>query len=250
MRSVTVQEQETLVPASDGGEIPTLITRPPDGRDGPRVVIICDMYGRSPFYEEMARHLAAEGFVAACPEPYFREGPVTAGDMDGAYARWGTWDELQALADVEAVARFAAGSGETGDCIGRVGIVGFWSGGTLALNMAARELDVASVCYYGYPTGSTMARVPASPPLAETDRVRGPILGLWAENDTSVGLENVRRYADLLKQRGIDIEYTVYPDVGHGFMASSSANPTPEAVRAASDAWRKTLAFLRAELGG
>lgn len=245
MSSVTVEEQEALVPASDGRQIPTLTTRPPDGRDGPRVVVICDMFGRSRFYEEMARHLAAEGFVAACPELYFREGPVPAGDTDAAYARWGKWDELQALADIEAVARFAVKDGEDDR---RVGVVGFCSGGTLALNMAARELEIASVCYYGYPTGSTMARVSATPPFEEIDRVRGPILGLWAENDPSVGLENVHRYADQLKQRGVRVSYSVYPGVGHGFMAATSANPTPEAARVATDAWEKTLGFLRAEL--
>jgi carboxymethylenebutenolidase len=241
MSSVTVEETETLVPASDGRQIPTLITRPPDGGDGPRVVIICDMYGRSRFYEEMARHLAAEGFVAACPELYVREGPVTAGDMDAAYARWGKWDEPQALADVETVARFAGADG-------RVGVVGFCSGGTLALNMAARELDVASVCYYGYPTGSTMARVPATPPLDELDRVRGPILGLWAENDPSVGLDNVRHYAEQLHERGVRLSHTVFPGVGHGFMAATSANPTPAAVRVATSAWEQTVGFLRTEL--
>lgn len=234
------------MPASDGQPVPTLITRPKGG-DGPRVVIICDMFGRSPFYEEMARHLAAEGFVTACPELFFREGPVPRGDTDAAYDRWSRWDEPRALADLEAVARFACGSGEAPPAE-RVGVVGFCLGGTLALNLSARELDVASVCFYGFPTGSRQAKVPATPPLAELDQVRGPILGLWAENDPSVGVDNVHRYAEELSRRQIPLSYTVFPNVGHGFMAATSANPTPESVRVALSAWERTVGFLRAEL--
>jgi dienelactone hydrolase len=245
--AVDVAQIEKVVPVEGGEQLPTLVCRP-EVDTGAAVVIVGDVYGRSPFYEQMARQLAAAGFLAAVPELFFREGPLPDGaPYEVARERWGRCDERRALRDLDATVDFVRGATTPADR--RTGIVGFCLGGTLALNMAARRRDLAAVCYYGFPTGSTDARHPAPPPLDEVAELSGPVLGLWGEDDPSVGMDNVRRYAEALRAHGVDFEHTIYPGVGHGFMAASE-RLGGHALETARDAWGRTLAFLRREVAG
>jgi carboxymethylenebutenolidase len=88
----------------------------------------------------------------------------------------------------------------------------------------------------------------APEPITLVDRMRGPIIGFWGDQDTLVGMANVERFAAALRARGADYEQTIYPGVGHGFMSASRFDPEHEAYAAATDAWARTLAFYRAHL--
>src|SRR2546422_995483 len=75
-----------LTIAVGGGAMPTLVAFPERAR-APAVLVINDVFGRSPFYEHTARRLAQAGFVAATPEFFFREGPLPEPTPDAAMAR-------------------------------------------------------------------------------------------------------------------------------------------------------------------
>src|SRR2546426_10705445 len=75
-----------LTIAVDDGAMPTLVAFP-EGVRAPAVLVINDVFGRSPFYEHTARRLAQAGFVAGTPEFFFREGPLPEPTRDAAMAR-------------------------------------------------------------------------------------------------------------------------------------------------------------------
>src|SRR3989454_12746940 len=75
-----------LTIAVDDGAMPTLVAFPERAR-APAVLVINDVFGRSPFYEHTARRLAQAGFVAATPEFFFREGPLPEPTRDAAMTR-------------------------------------------------------------------------------------------------------------------------------------------------------------------
>ena len=75
--------------------------------------------------------------------------------------------------------------------------------------------------------------------------INAPILGLFAEDDQGIDVESVYAFRRTLQRLRKDSIVHVYPDVGHAF-----ANPTGQRYNeaAATDAWRRTLNFLKLHL--
>ena len=239
-----VSRDEVRVPL--GGEsMPALLARPDSGT-GSGVLVVSDIYGRSPFYENLAARLALAGFHALLPDFFFREGPLVERTMEAAFARRGQWVEKQGLADlITAIDWLNNQDGVNG---ARVGTVGFCLGGTLVLGIAANRDDVATVCYYGFPAGSPTSANNAPAPLSVTEKMSGPMLGFWGEQDAAVGIDNVFKLADSLQARGVEFDHTIYPGVGHGFLAASKLDPEHEAYEIACDSWTKAIEFYRRTL--
>ncbi len=55
-------------------------------------------------------------------------------------------------------------------------------------------------------------------PINKIDRVVAPTLVLHGANDTNVPVVEAEQVVDNLKQRGIPVEYVLFPDEGHGFL--------------------------------
>ncbi len=226
--------------------MPALLARP-EGGEGPGVLIVNDIYGRSPFYENLAARLATAGFVALDPEYFFRLGSIDRASREAAFARRGKLDEKQVVRELsETIDWFKQQPGVRGD---RLGTIGFCMGGTLVLNLAAERDDLATVCFYGFPAGSPDKPNGPIAPLDQVDRINGPVLGFWGDQDTGVGMDNVRRLAGELQRRGVEFEHTIYPGLGHGFLAASQLDPNHEAYGGACDAWTRTVDFYRNRLG-
>jgi dipeptidyl aminopeptidase/acylaminoacyl peptidase len=54
-------------------------------------------------------------------------------------------------------------------------------------------------------------------PLFHTDEIRAPLLIGHGANDPRVKLVESERIATALQERGMPVEFVVYPDEGHGF---------------------------------
>ena len=115
---------------------------------------------------------------------------------------------------------------------GKIGLVGFSNGGTLAGGAAARDPRItAAVIYYGtspFPMDVPVNRFP-------------PLLILHGDADTIIPVEQGRHLADFAKKMGGPAELVIYPNERHGFGARlQTANST--------DALSRTVAFLTREL--
>ncbi|MDQ6919245.1 MAG: dienelactone hydrolase family protein [Candidatus Dormibacteraeota bacterium] len=223
--------------------MPALICRPQTGA-GAGVLVVGDIFGRTPFYEDLAGRLALAGFTALLPDYFFRQGPLPEPTREAALARREKLDQNQTLVDLSQaidwlhLQPFAAG---------KIGTIGFCMGGTLVLDLAAERDDLATVCFYGFPAGSGGPGGPPAP-LTVADHMSGPILGFWGDQDTGAGMDKVERLAELLKARGIEFEYTIHPGLGHGFMAASKLDPAHEAYDAACRSWTRTVEFYRTHI--
>lgn len=241
-----VRREEVRVPLPAGDRLPALLVEPERGH-GPPVLVVHDIFGCSPFYEDLAARLAAEGYSALLPDYFFRLEPLPARDLQLAYARRARLDERRALHELSTALTWLAE--RTGAQGRRLGTIGFCLGGTFVLDLAAMRDDLASVCLYGFPApapGDTEQTAP--PPLTLVDRMRGPILGLWGDQDEIVGLHNVHALGWALRERGVAYEQVIYPAAGHGFLAATPSTENPAPYEAAVDAWRRTLAFYRQHL--
>ena len=235
--SPDVPAEEIEIPVS-GGAMPTLVALP-DHTPAPAVLVINDVFGRGSFYEHLARRLAQAGFVAATPEFFFREGPLPEQTREAAMARSKRLDFARTVDDMSAAIDWLKGRPDT---TGAVGTIGFCMGGTIVLLLAARRHDLAaSVCYYGFPAD---ARTPARP-LDLAPRMHGPILGLWGDQDSGVGMDNVVALDAALSAADVEHEFHIYPGLGHGFLKTSLENESTPGYRQACDSWTRTIARFR-----
>jgi carboxymethylenebutenolidase len=124
----------------------------PSNTPAPAVVVIQEIFGVNQVMRDITDGLAAQGFLAVCPDLFWRIEPgidIT----DQSEAEWKRAFELFNAFDVDTgVKDIQATIDEVRrrpDCNGSVGAVGFCLGGLLAFLTAARTDANASVSYYG-----------------------------------------------------------------------------------------------------
>jgi carboxymethylenebutenolidase len=210
-------------------------------------LVIADVFGRTPFYEDLAARLATAGFAALLPEYFFREGPLPDASREQALERRPKLSERRALADFDAAIGWLRDRIDT-PAAALTGTVGCCMGGSFVLHLAATRADLASVCYYGFPAGTHNGTDLLPPPLDVLDAINGPLLGFWGAEDEGVGMHNVAALAAGLDKRGVAFERTIYPGLAHGFLARSNLEPGNAGYEEACDSWTKTIEFYRAHL--
>jgi carboxymethylenebutenolidase len=220
---------------SNGGEAQGYLAAPIQGR-GPGVVVIQEWWGLNDQIEDVCDRFAGDGFVALAPDLY-RGKATTKEDEAG---------QLMMALNIEQAAKDMAGSVDylrghdavTGD---GVGVTGFCMGGGLALWLGTLRPDAvkAVVPYYG------LIPWPAAQP--DYSKLQAAVQGHYAENDDFVDPESVRKLEEQLKGLGKDVEFYMYPGVGHAF--TNHHRPEVFHEEHSQAAWDRTVAFFREKLG-
>jgi carboxymethylenebutenolidase len=133
------------------GTFSAYIARPAAAK-APAIVVIQEIFGVNKVMRDIADDLAAQGYLAICPDLFWRIQPgidIT----DQSEAEWAKAFELYTAFDVDRgvediIATIAAIRAD-GGCNGKVGSVGFCLGGLLSFLTATRSDIDASVCFYG-----------------------------------------------------------------------------------------------------
>jgi carboxymethylenebutenolidase len=239
----------TIKIEGDGGdEIEAYLARPDgdDTRGG--VVVIHHMPGYDRATKEIVRRFAELGYNAICPNLYWREAPGAAPDDAAATARaqGGVPDE-RLVGDVGGAAAYLRSLPTSN---GKVGVIGFCSGGRQSVLAACNlDLDAAVDCYGAFVTGTP----PADFPLKITNVVdqlpnlQSPLLGMFGNEDSHPSPAEVDELEQVLKDNGKTYEFHRYDDTGHGFFAVDRPSYR---VAAANDGWEHIAAFYATNLGG
>jgi carboxymethylenebutenolidase len=200
----------------------------PAGATGklPGVLVIHENRGLSPHIEDIARRLAVDNFVAFAPDALFPLGGYP-GDEDKARELFGKLDQSKTRADFIAAAGYLKALPQ---CTGKIGVVGFCYGGTIANMLATRLPDLAaSVPFYG-----------GQPSAEDAAKIKAPLLIQYASNDERINA-GWPAYEAALKAAGVKYEAFVYPGTEHGF----NNDTTPRYNEAAAKlAWQRTIAFF------
>lgn len=236
----------TVTIAGDGGdEIEAYLGRP-DG-DGPRggVVVIHHMPGYDRATKEITRRFAELGYDAICPNLYWREAPGAdpADAAATARAHGGVPDE-RLVGDVGGAAAYLRGLPTSN---GKVGVIGFCSGGRQSVLVACHlDLDAAVDCYGAFVTGTPPAGSPMRSNLVDQlPSLRAPLLGLFGAEDSHPSPEEVAELAEILTTNAKKFDFHSYEDAGHAFFAPDRPSYR---VAAANDGWEKITAFYAAKL--
>ena len=210
----------------------------PERRDkAPVVIAIHENTGINTWTRAVADQLAADGFIGIAPDltTMFRTGDLKADPAaDAGRAAIGQVTPEVGTRIIDAVAKYGM---SLPSALRKYGIVGFcWGGGRSFLHATTSPSLSASVVYYG------------SPPTAEAmGAITAPVLGLYGGNDARINA-TIPATDSTMKRVGKSYEYHIFDGAGHGFLRAQDANPANAA--AAAQAWPRTIAFLKAKLGG
>jgi carboxymethylenebutenolidase len=151
----------------------------------------------------------------------------------------------QCLGDVDGAVRYLRNLPYTN---GRVGVIGYCSGGRQAWLVACSlDVDAAVDCYGGRVVAGPDELSPAHPvaPIDLTPQMRCPILGLFGNEDRSPSPEQVDHMEAELKAHGKDYEFHRYDGAGHAFF---SVDRPSYHLEAAKDGWKRIWAFYSQHL--
>ncbi len=215
---------------ANGGTASGYLATPPSGQ-GPGLIVIQEWWGLVDHIKEVTDRFAAEGFVALSPDLY--RGDNTT-NPDEAGRKLMALDIAQAGKDLVGAADHLLGL----DAVSpkKVGALGFCMGGQLAV-FAATEHEQISACvdFYGiHPNVNP-----------DFSKLRGPVLAHFGKDDGFVDVETAEALVAKIKAAGGTVDAHFY-EAGHAFFNDSRPEAYHEA--SATQAWDRSLAFLRANL--
>ncbi len=237
MRAETVQ-----IEGHGGDAVEAYLAQPLDGPPTGGVVVIHHMPGYDAGTKEITRKFASRGYLAICPNLYFREAPGATPDDAAATARAaGGVPDARLVGDVGGAAQHLRSLPSSN---GKVGTIGYCSGGRQSfLAACSLDLDAAVDCYGAF----VVAPPPEGAPLNVTPIVhlakdlRCPLLGLFGAEDKYPSPEEVAELEKALSEAGKEFEFRVFAGAGHAFFSVDRPAYRPEA---AVEGWQAVWDFF------
>ena len=213
----------------------------------PGVVMIPDVWGLADHTRDLARRLAAEGFVVLALDPYRKTGRGDFSEPAEAMQFIAGLSDPLVIETIQDGIDFLRARREVGER--RIGIMGFCMGGqyTLLAACACRGLS-ACAPFYGmirYADGLDPARKPRQPLDAIAD-LQCPVLGFYGEQDAIIPVADVEALRARLAATSHGGDIVLYADAGHAFM--NDARPAMYREGPARDAWSRLVPFLTRSL--
>jgi carboxymethylenebutenolidase len=228
--------------ASDGTEFRAFEARPAQPT-GAGILILPDVRGLHPYYEELSLRFAERG-IAALAIDYFGRTAGTDSRTDDfdytSHVGQMSWEGV--TADVRAgVAHLRAMDPAPRSLF----VTGFCMGGRLASAVTTLGLGFAgAIAFYGWPVGPHRSGSPA--PADVASQIECPILAIYGGADQGITAEVRDAYDKALDQAHVEHRTVVYDGAPHSFFDRKA-----EEFKAASDgAWDETLSFIRKHTAG
>ena len=202
------------------------------------VIVIHEIFGASDWIRGVADQLAREGFIAVAPDLISGKGPG-GGGTDSAASRDDVVKLIRGLTPEETTARLNAvreWAIHLPAANGKSATIGFCWGGGHSFGYAVSQPALnAAVVYYGTP-----------PDAAQLPKVAAPVVGFYGGDDARVTSTVAPTEAEM-KRLSKTYEPHVYDGAGHGFLRAQEDRNGAN-LKATSDAWPRTVAFLKERL--
>lgn len=216
-----------------GGSLSLFIERP-SSVPAPVVVVLHEVFGVNDDLRATCRELAERGYIAICPDLFFRLAPGfslsswTEADMPRIQSLYQAFDRGQAAEDVAGVIEYAR---QMDGSTGRVGLLGYCMGGLMTFLTAARFGADASVVYY--PGQAELY-------LDEAANVGTPMIVHLAEEDEYIS-KDAQRDIKTAFASNRNVQLFSYPGCNHAFARHSGDHYDAEAAHLANG---RTWTFL------
>lgn len=202
----------------------------PTGDPRGAIVVIQEIFGVNAHIRSICDRLAEIGYVAIAPALFDR----TERDFQSGYSAEDVEQARSFIvdADWDAMVRDTDAARAAVDAVGRVGIVGFCMGGTMAFLGATRLQSIAAVSgFYGGRIAKFADETPGCPTQLH-----------YGSEDHGIPMDNV----ESVRSQRPDCEIHVYDGAGHGFHCDERASFH---AQASNVAWDRTLELFATHVG-
>ena len=236
-----IAEVVTIV-GHNGDRIEAYFARPTNAGPHPGVVVIHHMPGYDRSTKEITRTFAVGGYDAICPNLHYRYAPgATATDAAAAAIEAGGVPDDQCIGDVHGAVDYLRALSTSN---GKVGVIGYCSGGRQAYVIACTvDVDAAVDCYGGRVVAAPEDLTPARPiaPIDRTPEMRCPLLGLFGAEDGNPSPEQVAQIEAALQTNGKVYEFHTFENADHAFFTVDRPNYRVDASR---EGWKLIWDFF------
>jgi carboxymethylenebutenolidase len=214
--------------AADGHKLSAYVAEPA-GKPRGALVVIMEIFGVNSHIRSVADDYAKEGYLAIAPAMFDRvqrglDIGYTPADIEVGRSAMQKMKLDDAMKDVAAALAQVKSAG-------KVGIVGYCWGGTVAFKSASSVDGLAcAIAYYG---GGIPGLIGEKPKI--------PVLFHWGETDQSIPLDKAKEVAAAHK----DQQHFFYP-AGHGFNCDQRGSYNADSSKLAKS---RSLEFLRKHVG-
>lgn len=244
----TMTARTVMIESADGTPIEAYLATSDDGGTRGGVVVIHRLPGYDRATKEITRRFAELGYDAICPNLYWRQAPgAEPSDAAAAVRAAGGIDDEQLVVDVAGAAAYLRSQPWSN---GKVGVIGYCSGGRHSVLAACRvDLDAAVDCYGGLVVGEPQPNSPLRMGnlVAHLPDLRCPLLGLFGNEDVAPSPEQVDELDRRLTELGKPHEFYRYDGAGHAFFAPDRPSYR---VEAANEGWKRIEEFFGRHLSG
>jgi carboxymethylenebutenolidase len=216
---------EIQIKAHDGGTFKAYVAIP-ETTPAAAIIVIQEIFGINAEMREKCDTLAKQGYLAVCPDLFWRI------QLERAFELFGLFDLDNGVRDLQSTLQHLRHDERT---TGKVGCIGYCLGGKLAYIMAAKTDIDASVSYYG---------VGIQDMLDDAHGINKPLLMHIAGEDKFVSHEAQAQIKAGL-QGNSAIEIHSYAGVEHAFARGNGMHYNEEAATLANG---RTADFLKKNL--
>jgi carboxymethylenebutenolidase len=226
---------------------PALLCWPQLSGTFPCVQILHERYGLVPHTEDLARKIAAEGFVVLAPD-LFWDFPDQVALHKGDVGVKPTDDEVQAACEDV----FPCFGEVKGADTSRFGQIGVCQTGRYPLVWGAHKRIKAAVVLYGAAQESDWEYDTQHPDGIDrlldkfVKQKSNNVLGIFGEGDHVISIADVQRFRAALEERNLSYQITIYPKVPHGWL--NDTMPGRYRPTEAKQAWDEIIAFFKEKL--
>jgi carboxymethylenebutenolidase len=221
----------------DGGAMSAYVARPAQF-PASAVVVLHEIFGVNKDMRETCQELAAQGFIAICPDLFWRQEPgielnsLNEEEWKKGFSLYSAFDRDQGVKDI--LATLAAARGLEGST-GKVGVMGFCLGGLMAYLTAVRGDVDAAVAYHGGETDKY---------LDEAGKLTTPLLMHLADEDEFIAKEAQDSIKAALADKP-NAKVFGYAGCQHAFARHNGAHYDAAGAALAND---RTWTFLKERL--
>ena len=231
-RSITAGE--VTFHGDDDDEVQAYLAQPGGDDAVGGVIVLHHMPGWDEGSVEIARKFAHHGYNAICPNLFHRFGEGEPDEVAAVARAQGGKPDAETVGDAAGAAAYLR---DLPNSNGKVGIIGFCSGGRQVVLVASRldNLDAAVDCWGGRVIAAADQLTEAHPvaPIDLTRDLAAPLLGIFGNDDQSPTPEQVDQHEAALKEHGKTYEFHRYDGAGHGFFAVNRPGYRPAQATAA-----------------
>ena len=225
------------VTTADARTVNAFVVYPEVKESATAIIVIHEIFGLTDWIRLVADTLAAEGFVAICPDLLSGMGPDGGGteSFDSGDDVRRTIRELsvsQVTSDLDAIQKYARDLPSTNE---KVAVSGFcWGGGQTFSYAVHSDTIAAGFVFYG-----------RAAPTEDVPKISAPVYGFYGESDNRINatIDATKAAADAAN---VNYEPIIYEGVGHAFLRRGMVEDANDAQKAATKAaWERWVSLLQ-----